>query len=134
MATYEYLCGCGKAFDVDKRISEIDCIESCPTCGMLLDGSHRQICRVYFSGEKDQDKYFCPGLGCVVESAAHRKRLAKSKGLEEVGNEPVENIHKHFDHQRESASKARWDSLTKPIEVSACQSTSSSTDTNQATG
>ncbi len=130
MAIYDYRCGCGKDFEINKPMSESDSLESCPTCGMILDSSHKIISRVYFSGEKDKDQYFCPGLGCVVKSDAHRKRLAKEKGLEEVGNEPVDNIHKHFDQQRDEASRNRWESLTKPTEVSSCQSTNSCTSTN----
>jgi len=130
MANYEYKCSCGLGFDVYKTITDIETLELCPSCGMILDSSYRLISRVHFMGEKTIDPYFCPGLGCVVESVAHRKRLARSKGLEEVGNEPVDNIIRRDDNERESRSKARWESLTKPTEVSSWPSTNSCTSPN----
>lgn len=128
MAEYDYQCGCGNRFTVCKTISDIERLESCESCGMILDGSHRLISRVYFSGEKPHEAYFCPGLGTVVKSKEHRRQLAKQKGLEELGNEPVENLEKIFEGDRQRRAQARWDSLTAPIEVSTgCQSNSSYT-------
>jgi hypothetical protein len=120
MPSYPYECpGCGIEFDIVKSFNEIDRIENCINCGNLLDSSCRRIGRVYFTGEKPFESYYCPGLGCVVNSAAQRNRLAKDRGLEEIGTENAETIHKHFDSFREEKRKDSWDELTKPIEVNA---------------
>jgi hypothetical protein len=43
-----------------------------------------------------------------VRNGQHRKELAKRHGMEEVGNESVEKIHKHYDSERERRSDESW--------------------------
>lgn len=120
MPSYPYECpACGIEFDIVKSFSDIDNVEKCINCDTLLDSACRRIGRVYFTGEKPFDSYFCPGLGCVVNSREHRTRLAKDRGFEEIGNENVDHVHQHFDSFREKKRKDNWDELTKPIEVNS---------------
>jgi putative FmdB family regulatory protein len=118
MPSYPYECPkCESQFDAYKGFDDIDRLEECPNCGMLLDKDCRKIARVYFTGEKPFDPYYCPGLGSVVTSKAERQRLAKSRGLQEVGNEPVENIHRHFDNERDRKCENRWKEFSEPVTI-----------------
>jgi hypothetical protein len=103
---YPYKCPEGHRFEVIKSLSEIDREERCD-CGAV---SERQI--GLFALDKTAagswQPTWNPGLGQVVKSAGHAKRIAKEKGLIEVGTEKVEAVHKHFDKQRDDAYKARW--------------------------
>lgn len=107
---YAYHCpGCTHEFDVVKSVKEIDLDEHCPQCATR---SERRFVpsRVYFTGTKVEHAEYNPGLGCIVRNKDHRAEIAKSKGLEEIGNEPVERIHKHFE-------KAREEKLEKAYEM-----------------
>jgi hypothetical protein len=44
----------------------------------------------------------------VVRNGLHRKELCKRMGLEEVGSEPVKNIHNRDESERVRASTERW--------------------------
>jgi len=46
-------------------------------------------------------------LGCVVNGRAHRKEVAKLKGLEEIGNEKIN--HEKIDNERTQKLEKRWD-------------------------
>ena len=85
---------------------------ACPTCG--ADGTRSEVepfridklCLTTGSGVSTEE--YNPGLGCVTKSIKDAERIAKSRGLEPVGNEPPENLHKHFDRQREETREQRW--------------------------
>ena len=103
---YEYKC-CGEVFEVVKRLAEFDRPEDCPKCGEV---ARRIISRTSFYGADDWDKaQYCPGLGQVVKSDKHRRQIAKSKGLEEVGNEDMNKIAKGWDADRRRAEEKRLD-------------------------
>jgi putative FmdB family regulatory protein len=106
MPIYEYECSkCSGWFEVAKRIAEIDNPETCK-CGGL---GERRISRVNFNGASDwNNQTYHPGLGCYTRSDQHARQIAKARGLEEVGTEKLETIHKHFDRQREDMAKQRW--------------------------
>lgn len=90
-------------------MADIDQTEKCADCGFVAS---RFIARTHFYGASDWDKAeYNPAFGQVVRNSIHRRELAKRKGMEEIGTEPVENIHKHFDAQREKKRKDRWDSV-----------------------
>ena len=80
----------------------------CPKCGAAgkrqFDAPH--IDKTAAGGWNQQS--FNPGLGCWTKSTRHGEQIAKSRGLEPVGNEPVENLHKHYDQKREETSAKRW--------------------------
>jgi hypothetical protein len=69
--------------------------------------------RVYFNGTSVEHAEYNPGLGCVVKNSSHRKELARQRGLEEIGNEPPEKLHKHFDQVREDNREKAWAELDK---------------------
>lgn len=95
---YEYLCeACGSHFDVVKPVSEYNTPEQCRSC------SHDAIRvpyprNLYLSNTSVQEKYFHPGLGCVTTDS-EAKKIAKERGLIEVGNEKIE---KHVQHKEKS--------------------------------
>lgn len=49
-----------------------------------------------------------PGLGMVTSGIKDAERKAKARGMEPVGTEPVENLHKSFEKQREETREKRW--------------------------
>lgn len=104
---YPYECICGHDFEVIKSIADIDNQEICPKCSSKE--VTRYISRTHFYGASDWDKAeFNPGLGQVVRNGLHRKELCKRMGLEEVGSEPVKNIHNRDESERVRASTERW--------------------------
>ena len=108
MPTYEYACKCGNRWDVIKRMAAYDDPENCPKCSSLGD---RQVVgcnidRTAASGWANQQ--FHPGLGCYTRSDQHARKIAKSRGLEEVGNEPPEKIHAAMERAKAETSAQRW--------------------------
>jgi putative FmdB family regulatory protein len=105
---YPYACQCGHEFEVIKRIAEIDRPEICPKCSS--SEVKRYISRTHFYGACDWDKAeYNPGLGKVVRNSQHRKELAKSMGVEEIGNEPVSKIHAKYDVERSEKLARNWE-------------------------
>ncbi len=121
MAIYVYYCkSCNQPFDVIKSISRIEDDEFCK-CGDLAS---RRISRANVIGGSHFDAAFNPAFGCVVKSKEHQREILreyKDKGreFEEVGNEPVENLHKHFDKIREDRQTERWNEPTEKIRYEA---------------
>ena len=118
MPTYPYQCPhCSNTFEVIKTVARINYIENCSDCGAEAE---RRIARVNFSGGGDWQEAYNPAFGCVVKSKAHQREiLAKHRdnGREfiEVGTEPVENIHKHYDNRRAETSNKRWSESAEKI-------------------
>ena len=118
MPTYPYFCQtCDVKFDVIKSISRYDDDENCEKCGAKAD---RRIGLVNFTGASNWQESYNPAFGCVVRNKTHQREILsryKDQGreFEEVGNEPVENIHKHFDQKREEKQKERWSESTDKI-------------------
>lgn len=105
---YQYRCPeCRASFDVVKSVKEMNAPETCK-CGSIATREFVPS-RVHFIGASVQHAEYNPGLGCIVKNKEHRKELCKQKGLEEVGSEPVESIHKHFDKAREEARERAWE-------------------------
>lgn len=104
---YEYGCApCDAIWDVAKPMSESATPESCPKC---KSGAVKVPSRVNFTGAADWNtQTWNPGLGCYTRNTRHARQIAKSRGCEEIGNESVENVHKHYEKQREDASVRRW--------------------------
>lgn len=106
---YPYLCEeCGHKFEVIKFVAEIDRPEPCEKCSSPL--THRYIGRTHFFGAGDWNtQQFNPGLGCYTKSNKHAAKIAKERGLIEVGNESAEKVHKHYDDMRERDWQRGWD-------------------------
>ena len=108
MPTYDYLCEkCEIEFEVIKSIKEYDGKDECPACGNV--GRRIFSCQVHFVGTKIEDAEFNPGLGQITKSKRHRDELARKLGVEEIGNEKPDRVHKHFDDSRAAKSRKAWD-------------------------
>jgi putative FmdB family regulatory protein len=83
---YEYLCEvCGSHFDVVKPVSEYNTPEACRSCN--YDATRVPFPRkIYLHGTAVQEKKWNPALGCAVTDS-EAKKIAKERGLIEVGNE-----------------------------------------------
>ena len=108
MPTYMWTCDpCERDWDVVCRIAERDEPSPCPKC--QATGKRVEILRTNFTGASDWNvQGFNPGLGCYTKSTKHAREIAKRRGMEEVGSEKLETIHKHFDKQREETRAERW--------------------------
>lgn len=100
MPCYEYECSaCKNKWDVVKSMRDYDSAEFCGVCQRV---GKRLISRTHFYGAGDWDKaQFCPGLGTVVRSNKERRRIAKARGLEEVGNEDLSKFQSQAERDRE---------------------------------
>ena len=118
MPSYPYRCSkCENKFDVIKSISAIDTAESCTNCYSIAD---RCIGLVNFNGAADWSGSYNPAFGCYVRSKVHQREILaelKDKGREmvEVGTEPVEKIHKHYDNQRDKIRADRWNESAEQV-------------------
>jgi putative FmdB family regulatory protein len=117
MPTYRYKCpSCEHLFDVTKGVSEIDSLESCPTCGTgSIEGKYRIIEPRQFYGEKPDDPFYSIPLGKMVSSKKELRSEAKARGWEEVGNS-VPDIEKHIENDQKAIEKkcnARWEELMR---------------------
>jgi putative FmdB family regulatory protein len=111
MPIYDYLCEkCDLEFEVIKGMSEYDGLDKCTSCGNVGKRIFT-YCKFHFTGTKIEDAEFNPGLGQITKSKAHREELAKKLGVEEVGNENPDKLHKHFDSARETKIKKSWDDV-----------------------
>jgi hypothetical protein len=85
--------------------------QSCPSCG---SSGERQVTAAYFNGASDWNtQSWNPGLGCYTKSHKEAEKIAKSRGLEPIGNENPDNIHKHYEKQREETKERRWQEAAK---------------------
>lgn len=106
MPTYPYGCkNCKHEFDVIKSIKDFDSPEACPRCGVL--STERYISLTNFSGADNWDSHYNPGLGCVVKNRHHAARIAKQRGLIEVGNESCEKVMAANERKREELDTER---------------------------
>lgn len=106
MPTYPYRChSCSALFEIVKPVSAIDEPTTCK-CGAF---AVRYIGRTNFTGASDWNKQtFHPALGCFTKSDAHARKIARARGMEEVGTEAPDKLHTHFDKQREETRGQRW--------------------------
>ena len=95
---YPYTCeACGAKWEVIKSVRQIDEPEHCAKC---QTPGRRYISRTSFYGAAVEDAEYNPAFGCVIKNSAHRKALAKQRGMEEIGNESLDSIHAHFDGEQ----------------------------------
>lgn len=106
MPTYLYGCDADHNWDVLKPIRDADTEEKCPECGAV--GVKRPV-MFGFTGASDWNtQSWNPGLGCYTKSHKEAEKIAKRRGLEPIGNEKPETIHKHFERQRAETREQRW--------------------------
>lgn len=106
--TYEWTCS-DHNWDVMVPIANSEDPQSCPTCNKpgrrVITAPH--IDRVA-AGAWNQASYN-PALGCWTKSWKHGREIAKARGLEEVGNTPVETLHKEAEKKNRDNRQRRWD-------------------------
>lgn len=108
---YDFFCEkCDLEKEIIQSIKEYTGKESCDQCGNPMDRIYT-YCSFYHVGAKVEDAEFNVGLGKITKSAAHRKELAKRMGVEEIGNDSPEKIHKKFDTEREVKRNKKWDEV-----------------------
>lgn len=108
---YPYHCvACKHEFEVIKSVRQIDDEESCELCGQI---SVRTIAKSQaFYGANDWDTaHFSTVLGMKVRSNKEAQKIARERGLVEVGTENIEKIHKKFDTEREKKIETRYDDI-----------------------
>lgn len=111
---YPYACKlCNHQFEVIKSVRDIDNPEACAECGsedterrIAMDQSFSKIA----AADWDRARY-SPALGKVVKNDAEERKIAKSKGMIEVGNEDIGKIEKEFARDREK--KAQYKSISE---------------------
>jgi hypothetical protein len=59
------------------------------------------------AGSWNQQSYN-PGLGCWTHSTKHAEQIAKSRGLEPIGNESVETQQKIMERTHKQNREQRW--------------------------
>lgn len=107
---YRYCESCEQMVESQKFEFNSRIIQVCPDCEATIDLGGVPS-KMQFIGAGVQDAEFNPAFGCVVKNKQHRAELAKQKGMEEVGNEPVANIHKHFDTERARKLEKSWEDV-----------------------
>ena len=112
---YEYGClTCKHEFDIIKSVSMIDDPEACPKCGDLR--TERYISRTSFYGASDWDKAeYNPGLGVITRGRKHAAKIAKERGLIEVGNESAEKIMADNASKRDKEINSNFEESFEPV-------------------
>lgn len=112
---YPYECQNGHEFEIIKSVRDIDLEEKCPTCSLV---AMRTIAkRQSFAGATDWDtRHYSPALGRVVKSNAEARKIAKERGLIEIGNEDPDKMHKTFAAEREKKADRNM-TLDATVEV-----------------
>lgn len=108
---YPYHCpACKHEFEVIKSVRQINDEESCELCGQI---SVRIIAKSQaFYGANDWDTaHYNQALGMRVKSNKEAQRIARERGMIEVGTENIEKIHKKFDTEREKKIETRYDDI-----------------------
>lgn len=107
---YEFHCpSCGVEFTESRMLADRHRPAEC-ACGEMVAKREIPSRLGGFIGAGDWDTCtYNPGLGQVVRNNLEAKKIAKSRGLTEVGSESIEAIHKRFDTDREKKLEARYD-------------------------
>lgn len=87
-------------------MADYDKPEHCTAC---LGLGIRQLTRTHVMGASDWNTQgWNPALGCYTKSTSEARRIAKSKGMVEIGNENPDKIHDHYDKMRKKKSEDTW--------------------------
>lgn len=111
---YQYRCErCDKSFDVVKSAHDFNRDEFC-NCGAVAQREFvPSRLSIFKSKGIAESAEYNPGLGCVVRNKSHRAELCKIKGVEEIGNEKPETLHKYFDEKRQENRDKVYDEAIK---------------------
>jgi putative FmdB family regulatory protein len=115
---YEFNCPCGNNFTEVRRLSERHQPATCAECSAEVLKREIPSRTGGFTGAADWDTaHYNPALGKVVKSYAEGRKEAKRRGMTEIGDEPVEKIHKSFDNQRRRNQEYDLSEITSLGEV-----------------
>lgn len=67
--------------------------------------------RVHLYGTSVEHPEFNHGLGMVTKNKKHRKDEARARGMEEIGNEKTQSIHKHYENALQEKLKRSWEKV-----------------------
>ncbi len=117
MPAYPYKCLDGHSFDVVKAMADYERLESCPHCDKPTE---RLIAKTQLdSSAGDWNRVeWNPALGQWTKSWKHGRQIAKSRGMEEIGTEPVDKLHKKFEQDRRDTSERRWRDADRDMKYS----------------
>ena len=100
MPTYDYRClACGKVFETFRVVAmrhDVKC--ECGGDVVIQIGASVAV-------RGDLEPYYCEGLGEVVQNRAHRMRLMKEKGLEEIGDMKFWQLEREASRQKRQADE-----------------------------
>ena len=103
---YEYFCEkCQLAKEVVKPVCDYDKGETCDSCGEIMQ---KKLFVPYLTGCNDSKEYnYSIGEWCTRQDM---RKIAKERGLVEVGTEKPETIEKHANKIKEEKQKS-WNYL-----------------------
>ncbi len=109
---YPYECTtCDNAWEVAKPLRAIDDEELC-TCGEVGRRTISRFGSIDRTSASDWNNvHYNPAFGRSFTSNREARKEAKRKGFIEVGDEPVDKIHKKFDGERQQKLDSSYDSL-----------------------
>lgn len=108
---YEFICGnCEHEFEIIRKVCDRHNAEPCPSC--LQPAYKRELpssIRLQTSELADWNsgEHYNPALGVKVKNNLEAKKIAKAKGLTEVGNEDPGKLAAKFEAERKK--KAEFD-------------------------
>lgn len=111
---YEHECSCGHLFTVIKKMEARDNPEYCLVCGNAEVPRRKVPTTIHINKTAAADwnsHAYNPSLGKVVTTQEGRKE-AKRRGMTEIGDEPVEKIHKKFDTERKKRAEYNLSDIT----------------------
>ena len=100
-------------WSVITTVSERDNPSACPECGKPGIRQLTLPCPVSPTAGDWNRQEFNHGLGCYTKSWKDARQIAKRRGLEEVGNEPTESLHKTAESRRAEIRAQRWQDADK---------------------
>ena len=108
---YEYECQCGYHFEVVKKVEARNEPEHCRHCHRN-DVMRREVPSSFLLQKTEladwnTGEHYNPALGTKVKNNLHAKKIAKSKGMTEIGNEDPNKAEKEFKKARKR--KASYD-------------------------
>lgn len=107
---YEFECSCGEDWTESRMLATRHEPSVCKSCGASVLKREIPSRTGGFVGAGDWDTCtYNRALGQVVRNNLHAKKIAKSRGLTEIGNESIDSIHKKFDMDRDRKRESAYD-------------------------
>ena len=117
---YEYKCKCGHEFEVIKKVAERNDTEHCLECHQQATRRHvpsKVLLQTSELADWNTDEHYNPGLGVKVKNNLHAKKIAKQKGLTEIGTEDPNKAAKKFEQERKKKAKFDISEITNIGEI-----------------